>query len=366
MISAEQELEKSGIKVICPINTININEIATYVSHLLCSKFPDFNLDYNDMFTRISRMNMYIADMPLGMSDACYSYRNENLYLRQGLSFDEIKKLSFHEIVHHFQEVKDSNGILHKLGLCSYLRVKSYGLALNEASVQLMSSFAIGEKLDTVTYYGITFPTNSPSYYPLLCNLIKQIGYLTGFSTLFESTFFSDNAFFDKFKFLFGEKNAFKIQQNFDKLLYIEEKIINLNNKIQTKDMSYLKFKNTTDTINKYKNQIKKTFLDTQNLILTSYFDARANEISTANEIYEFRKTLYSYSNLIGKADNYTFFNDYYINIMIKIDKKYEDIIEHRNMPVVVKKSKLSLILNSLKKIFIGGSAEYQDSSNEY
>lgn len=364
MISAEQELEKSGIKVICPINTINTNEIATYVSRLLCSKFPDFNLNYNDMFTRISRMNMYIADMPFGMSDACYFYRNENLYFRKGLSFDEIKRLSFHEIVHHFQEVKDSNGVLRRLGLCSYLKVKAYGLALNEASVQLMSSFATDEKLDTVTYYGVTFPTNSPSYYPLLCNLVKQIGYLTGFSILFESTFFSDNAFFDKFRFLFGDKNAFKIQQNFDKLLYIEEKIINLNNKIQTKDLSYLKFKNATDTIKKYKNQIKKIFLDTQNLILTSYFDARANEIRTVNEIYEFRKRLYSYSNLIGKADNYTFFNDYYINKMVEIDKKYEDIIENRNIPAVVKKSKLSIILNTLKKIFTSGSVEYQDPNN--
>ena len=364
MISAEQELEKSGIKVICPINTININEIATYVSNLLCSKFPDFNLNYNDMFTRISRMNMYIADMPSGMSDACYFYRNENLYFRKGLSFDEIKKLSFHEIVHHFQEVKDSNGVLHRLGLCTYLKIKSYGLALNEASVQLMSSFANDEKLDTVTYYGVTFPTNSPSYYPLICNLVKQLGYLVGFSTLFASTFFSDNAFFDKFKFLFGDKNAFKIQQNFDKLLYIEEKIINLNNKIQTKDMSYVKFKNTTDTIKRYKNQIKKTFLDTQNLIFTSYFNARANEIRTVNEIYEFRKILYSYSNLIGSADNYTAFNDYYINKMVEIDKKYEDIVDNKNSLTVVKKSKLSVILSALKNIFVHGSTEYQDSNN--
>ncbi len=364
MISAEQELQKSGINVICPINTINVNEIATYVSRLLCSKFPNFNLNYNDMFTRISRMNMYIADMPSGMSDACYFYRNENLYFRKGLSFDEIKKLSFHEIVHHFQEIKDSNGVLHKLGLCTYLKVKTYGLALNEASVQLMSSFANDEKLDTVTYYGITFPTNSPSYYPLLCNLVKQIGYLTGFSVLFESTFFANSAFFNKFKFLFGEKNAFKIQQNFDKLLYIEEKIINLNNKIQTKDMSYMKFKNATDTINKYKNQIKKTFLDTQNLILTSYFNARADEIRTANEIYEFRKTLYSYSNLIGTADNYTFFNDYYINKMVEIDRKYEAVIENKNSLAVVKKSKLSIILNAIKKIFVNENVEFQDSRN--
>ena len=365
MISIEQELQKNGIVPICPINTFNVNEIATYISSLLCSKFPDFNLNYNDMFTHISRLNMYIADMPSGMSDACYFYRNQTLYFRKGISFDEIKNLAFHELVHHFQEVKDSKGTLKRLGLCSYLRTKAYGLALNEASVQLMSSFAIGEKKDNVTYYGINLTTESPSYYPLICNLIKQIGYLVGFSVLFESTFFANNAFFDKFKFLFGDSNAFKIQQNFDKLLDIEEKIIKINNKIQTKDMSYIKFKSATDTINRYKEQIKKTFLNTQNLIVTSYFDSRAKEIKTANEVEEFRKRLYSFSTLIGTADNYTFFNDYYLSKMLEVDRKYEEITnKDKNTLAVVKKSKLSIILNSLKNIFVRTNVEYQDMNN--
>lgn len=363
MISIEQELEKNGIKVICPINTFNVNEISAHIAQLLCSKFPDFNLNYNDIFTHISRLNMYIADMPSGMSDACYFYRNQSIYFRKGISFDEIKKLALHEIIHHFQEIKDSNGNLRKLGLCTYLKVRAYGLALNEASVQLMSSFANNEKRDTVKYYGITFKTDSPNYYPLLCTLVKQIGYLTGFSTLFESTFFANNAFFDKFKFLFGEKEAFKIQQNFDKLLNIEEKIIKINLKIQTEDMSYLKFKSSTDTINKYKEQIKKTFFNTQNLILTSYFDAREREIRTANEIEEFRKRLYSFSNLIGTSETYTFFNDYYISKMLEVDKKYEEItgMEDKNSIVVVKKSKLSIILNSLKNIF-KRNTEYEEN----
>ena len=222
-----------------------------------------------------------------------------------------------------------------------------------------MSSFATGEKRDIVTYYGITLPTDSPSYYPILCNLIKQVGYLTGFSVLFQSTFFANNAFFDKFKFLFGEKNAFKIQQNFDKLFDLEEKIIKINIKIQSTDMPYHRFKSATKTIANYKNQIKKTFLDTQNLILTSYFDAREKEIRTINEIEEFRKKLSSFSNLIGVADNYTFFNDYYLNKMFEVDKKYEEIVNgnHHSL-VVIKKSRFSIILNTLKKIFVPSKSE--------
>ncbi len=364
MDSVNQELEKSGIQVICPINIINVNEISTYISRLLCSKFPDFNLNYNDMFIRISKLNMYIADMPFGMSDACYFYKNQSIYFRKGLSFDDIKRLAFHEIVHHFQEVKDSNGNLHKLGLCTYLKLKSYGLALNEASVQLMSSFATGEKRDIVTYYGITLPTDSPSYYPILCNLIKQIGYLTGFACLFNSTFFSNDKFFDRFKALFGEKNAFIIQQNFEKLHDIEGKIIKINTKIQTTDMSYHKFKNSTDTINGYKEQIRKTFFDTQNLIITSYFDARMRELSSVDAIQEFRKRLSSFSNLIGTSENYTFFNDYYLKKMVEVDKKYEEITSgENNTLIVVKKSMFSTLFSALKKIFMHNQEELESDN---
>ncbi len=352
MNSIERELEKNGIKVICPINTFNVNEIATYVAQLLCSKFPDFKLNYNNIFTKISRLNMYIADMPTGMSDACYFYKNQSIYFRKGISFDEIKRLSFHEIIHFFQEIKDSKGVLHRLGLCTYLKVQAYGLALNEASVQLMSSFATNEKRDIVTYYGVTIPTDSPTYYPLLCNLVKQVGYLTSFAVLFESTFFSNNAFFDRFKFLFGDKNAFAIQQYFDKLVRLEEKIIKINMKIQTKDMPYIQFKKATDTINKYKEQIKKTFFDAQNLIISSYFNNRIKEIKTANEIENYRRQLYSFSNLIGKAENYNFFNDFYISKMSEIDKKYEALTGNTDI-AVIKKSKFSAIFNGIKNIFV-------------
>ncbi len=361
MNSVEQELEKNGIKVICPINTFNINEIATYVARLLCSKFPDFKLNYNDMFNRIARINMFIADMPSGMSDACYFYRNTSIYFRKGISFDDIKKLAFHEIVHHFQEIKDSKGTLHRLGLCTYLRVKAYGSALNESAVQLMSSFATGEQRDTVTYYGVTFPTDSPSYYPLLCNLIKQIGYLTGFAVLFESTFFANDRFFDKFKFLFGEKVAFKIQQNFDKLLDIEEKIVKINMKIQTTDMSYFRFKNATDTINKYKSQIRQTFFDTQNLILTTYFNNRIREVNTADEIENYRKQLYSFSNLIGTNETYTFFNDFYFSKMAEIDQKYEKLTGNTQI-TVVKKYSFANLFSSVKKLFTRSSIKLEDN----
>ncbi len=355
------ELEKNGIKIIYPLDTFNVNEIATYVAKSLCGKFPELNLNYKTVFIDVSRIKMYIADMPASMSDACYFYKNSSIYFKKGLDFDKIKKLAFHECLHHFQEVKDSKGVLHRLGLCSYLGSRAYGNALNEASVQLMTSIATNEPHDTVKYYGVTLPTDSPNYYPLLCNLVKQVGYLTGFSVLFESTFFANDAFFEKFKTAIGEKNAYKVQQNLDKLLNYEEKVSSLNYKVQSEDLAYFRFKKATDGIANAKKNIQKLFLDTQNLIITSFFDSKVYNLKTANQIEEFRKCLYSFSNLIGSTSNYSFFNDYYIQKMSVLDDMYESISKNVSLSIV-KKSKFFILFESLFSIFSKNSREYENN----
>lgn len=357
------ELKKNGINVLFSIDTISINDISTYVARALYSKFPELRLNYSTLFQSISRLKMYIADMPAGMANASYFYKNASIYFKKGLNMDEIKKLAIHECIHHFQEIKDSKGNLHRLGLCSYLGTRAYGNALNEAAVQLMAAFASDERRDLVTYYGITLPTDSPSYYPLLCNLIKQIGYITGYSVLFESTFYSNDAFFDKLKKTYGEAQSLKMQSNFEKILSYEERISKLNYKIQTKDLQYYTFKKTTDAIARYKEGIQKTFIDTQNMIVTGYFDEKIKELTSIKQIEEYRRQLYSFSALIGRTSKYTFFNDYYIKQMSKLDEIYERITGNVNL-VVVKKSKIMMILQSLKKLFAGNASEYK-SENE-
>ena len=363
MDTINSELEKNGIKVVCPISTLNINEIATYVARLLCSKIPELKLNYNSIFMSISRLPMYIAELPQGEADACYFYKNSSIYFRKGLTFDKIKKLAVHESIHHLQEVKDSKGDLKKLGLCTFVGTKAYGAALNEGSVQLISSFLTDEKRDIVKYYDITLPTDSPSYYPLVCNLVKQIGYVSNFGILFDSTIYSNTAFFDKFIAACGEDNAFKIQQNLDALVAFEEKISTLNRKVQTEDLSYRKFKSVTDRIKKYKEKIRKTFISTQNLIITSFFDKETNNLLSITRIEEYRKYLYSFQNLIGTVDGYTFFNDYYIKRMNELDMRYEAIANNKAL-TLVKRSKLSIFFNSIRHLFLGNGNEYESDIN--
>ena len=347
----ETELKKNGITVVCQISQQYSNQIAYYVANTLVTKFPTLRLRYETILSSISNLKMVIADMPGSTSGACYFYKNSTIYFKKGLSLDKIKKLAIHECIHYFQEIKDKNGQLKRMGLCSYYKNKAYGNALNEASVQLMSAYATNEKSDNVTYYGISFKSDSPSYYPILCNLIKQIGYLVGFPLLFESTFYSNDAFYDKFKSEFGQNNAFKLQSNFEKILATENKTASLTYKIQSEDLEYRKFKRYSDAIKKGKENIKSLFFDTQNLIIKAFFDKKISEISNDIEIEQYRKYLYSCSHLIGTSEDYSFFNEYYIEKMAEMDEKHENLKNNTSL-VVKKDTKILKILEQIKRIF--------------
>lgn len=350
-MTIDEELKKNGITNATPLDNNIKNAIANYVASSLCNRYPELRLNFSTLITSVANLNMYVADMGQNNVGASYFYKNSAIYFKKGLKVDKLKKLAVHECIHHFQEIKDAKGELHRLGLCSYVGNKAYGNALNEAAVQLMSSYANNETPEVVTYYGLTFPADSSTYYPIICNLMKQLGYLTGFQVLFESTFFSNDVFFDRFKAAVGENNAFKIQKNFEIILQTENKINILSAKMQSEDLEYNKFKKVTNSINKGKERIQKTFINTQNLIFTSYFDARINKIETITQIEEYRKYLYSFINLIGTTPTYTFFNDYYIEKMAELDTKYEKIVSSVSL-TVIKKSKIAIFFDTIKKLF--------------
>lgn len=364
MNTVETELKQNDITVICPIDQNSINAIASYVANTMVTKFPNLRLNFNVVASNISKMPMYIADMPQSATGACFLYLNSSIYFKKGLSFEKMKKLAIHECIHYFQQIKDKNGNLKRLGLCGYARGRAYGNALNEAAVQMMAAYATNEKHENVTYFGVTFPSDSPNYYPIICNLMKQVGYLTGFPVLFESTFYSNDMFFKKFKEAVGDNKAFSIQSKLEKILNLEAKIGQLNNKIRTQDLNHRKFKNATNAVEKCKKEIKNTFFATQNLIITSFFDARIKKVQSASEIEDYRKYLYSFSNLIGRSEDYTFFNDYYIQKMAEIDSKYEAMTENKGLQVI-ETSKFKTFIQALKKLFTANANEYEKIDNK-
>lgn len=49
------------------------------------------------------------------------------------------------------------------------------------------------------------------------------------------------------------------------------------------------------------------TFLRTQNLIISSYFNTAFNKISTLEDVEKYRRKLYNFKDYLGSTDGYTF-----------------------------------------------------------
>lgn len=350
-MNIEKELKKNGITVIDKLDTLSINTLAKNIAQKLCRAFPNQRFIAQKLFIAISRIPMYYAEMPEGLSEANYFYKNSSIYFSAGLSLDEIEKFAIHEVIHYLQEVKDKRGNLKKLGLCVFTSSKEYGMALNEAAVQLATSKALRHNYEMVKYYDIAFSTTSPTYYPILCNLVAQLVYITNENDFYDSMFSATTQFQQNIIQACGEKVFFYVQDMLDRILYAEEKIINLNNKLLNISCTDSQAAKYGKKISTYKNTLKKLYFETQNIIFTSYFDNEIKKLVTTADIDEYRYKLYNFKNYLGSTDGYTFFNDYYVQQMEALDIKYDSIINNVSL-VPVNTSKWQNILHSLKNVF--------------
>ena len=370
-MSVESDLKKDGIVVIKKLDTLRVNTIAKNVATRLCETFPDFGLNQNDLFIKLSRLDMYIAKMPEGMAEANYFYKNTSIYFNDHIAADDLEEFAIHECIHYIQEIKDKRNYLLRMGLCDYTEFKIYGLGLNEAAVQLMASKVLAIPKEYVKYFNISFETNSPSYYPLECCLVNQLAYIVGEDVLFDSTINSNNNFKDKFIELTNYKSFMAIQDNIDKILMAEEEIIKINNKIVQIDDRNKKVDNMIKKIDSLKKQITSTFIRTQNLITTTYFDKAFLAINDLESVENYRRKLYNFKDYLGATDGYTFFNDYYVDKMMDLEDKY-NLLENNasvtsaSMYLVKKKtSRIMAFFRYIKSLFIHNSLKNKDFENE-
>ncbi len=322
-MGTNSRLKKEGIEIVEQLDTLKVNTIAINIASKLCLAFPEHNLSKSDLFTSISRLNMFIAKMPSDSSGAKYFYKNNSIYFNQETDLDEMAKLAMHECIHFIQELKDSNNNLIRMGLynCSF----NTGLGINEAAVQLMASEANMCSSTSETYYNVSLNTISPSYYPLECALVNQMAYFTGTYPLFHSTLNSNDVFKNTF-ILNSNKRAYNaIVKNLDLLLAYENDLNYFANELQ-----YANKVNEIKLLNKLvvskKNAITSIFFKTQNLIIESCFISEFNNIRSLNDIKDFKKKLYNFKNIMGSNESYTFYNEFYRKIMENLEAKKEQI----------------------------------------
>ena len=319
-------LKKEGIEVIEKLDAMKVNTIASSVATKLCLAFPEHNLNKSELFESLARLNMYVAKMPADSSGAKYFYKDSSIYFNETADIEEMSTLAVHECIHCIQELRDSNNNLVKLGL--YNPSYNSGLAINEAAVQLMASEANLMDNTNETYYGITINTISPNYYPLQCALLTQISYFTGTYPLYHSTLNSNDIFKNTFTLKSDKKTYSIISKNFDKLLALENNLNYYASELQYTDkISSIKL--LYKLINETKEDIKTLFFKTQNLIINKCFKNEFNSIRNLEDIKIFNSKLYNFKNLIGFSDEYTYYNEFYCNMMEVIEEKKTYIEEY-------------------------------------
>lgn len=176
------------------------------------------------------------------------------------------------------------------------------------------------------------------------------MAYVVGEENLFDSTFYGTDLFKERFCHLCGTNAFIKIQCNLDKILDVEEKIIKLNQKLLEDNCEGMKAQRVANKIAKLKEKLKNTYFSTQDLIYTSYFDTQFTQITTTADIDSYRFRLYNYKNYIGITEDYSNFNEYYINKMIDLDTKYESIMNNTAV-AVISNSTLATFFRKVKAI---------------
>ena len=322
-MSTNSRLKKEGIEIVEQLDTLKVNTIAISIASKLCLAFPEHNLNKSELFTSLSRINMYIAKMPDDSAGAKYFYKNNSIYFNKEYDLDEMAKLAMHECIHYIQEFRDANNNLVKMGLynCTF----NSGLGINEAAVQLMASEANMCPSTSETYYNVSLNTISPNYYPLECALVNQMAYFTGTYPLFHSTLNSNDIFKNTF-ILKSNKRAYNtIVKNIDLLLAYENDLNYFASELQyANKVSEIKLLNKL--IASKKDSITSIFFKTQNLIIESCFISEFNNIRNLEDVKEYKNKLYNFKNIMGSNENYTFYNEFYRKIMESLEKKKEQI----------------------------------------
>ena len=314
-------LKKENITNINKLSTLQTNMISNSIAAKLCAAFPEHDFDKQNLFVLLSRLSMHTADLPNTGSMAKYVSHNKSIYFSNELNVDEIATISIHECLHFIQEYNAEEKLSFRMGLADY-SARHIASAINEAAVQLMASEANQEKEDIVTYYNLTLPTISPSYYTLECTLMKQIAYFIGTYPLYQSTINSNDIFKNTFIQKTNKRTYINVVKNFNNLVDLQEDLSTLTNDLQNSNDKVSKIKNLNKMISNKKDDIFNLFLKTQNIIMTACFNNEFKHIRNIEELKAFKSRVYNYQYIIGKNSKYTFYTDFFHYTMKKIEQK--------------------------------------------
>lgn len=351
-MNIKNTLRKEGIDVIKKLDILKVNSIAQKITNTLCLAFPEHVFSRTELFANISRLDMYLAKMTDSLCGAKYFYKNKSIYFNIDYPLSEISFFSIHECLHYLQEVVDDNGNLIRLGLYDFAR--NHGMALNEAAVQLMTVEALNKPISDFTYYNLHINSRSQDYYPLECAIVKQMSYFTGTYPLYYSTLHGNDVFKNTFIAIAGENTFFTVEKNLDKILELEDELSHYSDSLKYYEENSKKINKINSIISHIKKQITNLFFASQNIIISSCFSRELENIRTLKDVTELKNKLYNFQHYIATNDNYTFYNEFYRNMMESLECKTKYIEENGEYDFKkILTSDITVISNAKKSISI-------------
>ena len=291
-----------------PIENVDIIKRVEFVNAAalkLIKLFSEQNLDYIKILQALQSTEICISKIPSNIAPANYSYKEQIMYVSDKIDLSLNNEFIWHELIHRIQESKNTNGKLVQLGLCAIKETKVQGLAINEAAIQYVVRKILNNENNLIEIYGMKKKKKSKSYYPILTNLIDQLVLVLGDYNLIESVLNSNEEFKYNSIDILGEAKYFTIEANFDKILEAKNNIMQSNNEIE---------------FSKNINNIKKLYIDTQDLILQSYFNSVIKRVENLEELYNVKFKLEEYSKYIGTEEGLKKYVDYYEKIIYNIE----------------------------------------------
>ncbi len=349
-MSFKSTLRKEGIEVIKKLDTFGVNSISRKIADTLCNAFPEHDMQYDNLINCISSLKMYVAIFENNLIGAKYFCKNNSIFFNAKFSIEENDMFCLHECIHFLQDTYFSESNQTYLGL--YNLSKNSGIALNEASVQLMACEALGKQAEEVKYYDINLSTTSPTYYPLECALLQQVSYFTGTYPIYHSTLHSNDVFKNTLTALSDEQTYKKLQINMDKILSLETELEFYTNELAASECKIRRINKLNSIIDEYKQEISKTFFATQNLIISHCFSKEFHDIRDVEGLRNFKNRLYEFKKLIAYNNDYTFYNEFYCHAMEHLEEKQKQIENAPTSIIQQEINKQLTVVNTTKGAF--------------
>ena len=179
--------ELTGIKVIKEIEYESKLLIINNITNLLTQKIKTIN--YRQIKEKLLDTPIYLAEVPEQYYGVVYLHDNSTIYIDSTIDVLELSETVIHEFIHAIQTKKDKKNNIQKVGLCEFNEFKATGIGLNEAAVQYITSKITNKEYKYVNKYEVVAKTYNEERYPLMCNLILQLIYITSEDIFLDSIF---------------------------------------------------------------------------------------------------------------------------------------------------------------------------------